>query len=200
MKLIENILTDNVKDRLKEILLRDNFDWFYNGSTARIIPGNKSAIEDSNTKDSIQFTHKLFADGIFESEHVDYVIKIMKALEEKEGIVCTTMLRAKCNLVPQDISYGADQYHPPHVDCKDVTDTTFTLVYYVNDSDGDTFVFNEQYVDEFDDLTIAHRQTPKEGSALLFKSTNYHASSSPINTKSRVVINIVFESDETKRR
>jgi hypothetical protein len=199
MKLIENIITDDLKDRIKGVLLRDNFDWFYNSGTARIIPGNKSAIEDSNTVDSIQFTHSLFADERFESEYVDYVVKIMRALEEKEGIVCTRMLRAKCNLVPQDISYGADQYHPPHVDCKDVTDNTFTLIYYVNNSDGDTYVFNEQYGDEFDDLTIAHRQTPTEGCALLFKSINYHASSSPINTKSRVVINIVFESDETKR-
>ena len=196
MKLIENILADDVKDRIKGVLLRDNFDWFYNGSTARIIPGNKSAIEDSNTKDSIQFTHKLFTDGNFDSEYVEYVMKIMKSLEEKEGIVCTTLHRAKCNLVPQDISYGADQYHPPHIDSKDVNDNTYTLVYYVNDSDGDTFLFNEKFGDEFEDLTIAHRQTPKEGSALLFKSTNYHASSSPVNTKSRVVINIVFESDE----
>jgi hypothetical protein len=156
----------------------------------------KSAIEDSNTKDSIQFTHKLFTDGVFESEYVEYVMKIMKALEEKEGIVCTTLHRAKCNLVPQDISYGIDEHHPPHIDSKDVSDNTYTLVYYVNDSDGDTFVFNEKYEDEFTDLTIAHRQTPTEGSALLFKSTNYHASSSPINTKSRVVINIVFEADE----
>jgi len=196
MKLIENILTDNVKDTLKEILLRDNFEWFYNSSTTIIIPGNKSAIEDSNTKDSIQFTHKLFTDGVFESEYVEYVMKIMKALKEKEGIVCTTLHRAKCNLVPQDISYGIDEHHPPHIDSKDVNDNTYTLVYYVNDSDGDTFVFNEKYGDEFTDLTIAHRQTPTEGSALLFKSTNYHASSSPINTKSRVVINIVFEADE----
>jgi len=196
MKLIENILADNVKDRLKRILLTDSFDWLYNGSTARIIPGNKSAIEDSNTKDSIQFTHSLFENQRFNSEYVEYVIKIMKALEEKEGIVCTTLYRAKCNLIPQDSSYGLNEYHPPHIDSKDVNDNTYTLVYYVNDSDGDTFVFNEKYGDEFTDLTIAHRQTPKEGSALLFKSTNYHASSSPINTKSRVVINIVFEVDE----
>ena len=196
MKLIENILTDNVKDRLKGILLRDNFNWTYNDSTARIVPGGKSAIEDSNTKDSIQFTHKLFTDTRFESEYVEYVMKIMNSLQEKEGIVCTTLHRAKCNLIPQDSSYGLDEYHPPHIDSKDVSDNTYTLVYYVNDSDGDTFVFNEKYGDEFTDLTIAHRQTPKEGCALLFKSTNYHASSSPINTKSRVVINIVFESDE----
>ena len=196
MKFIENILTDNIKDRIKGVLLRDGFDWFYNGSTARIVQGGKSAIEDGNTKDSIQFTHNLFTDGRFQSEYIEYVMKIMNALQEKEGIVCTTLHIAKCNLIPQDSFYGLHEYHPPHIDSKDVNDNTYTLVYYVNDSDGDTFVFNEKYGDEFTDLTIAHRQTPKEGCVLLFKSSNYHASSSPINTKSRVVITIVFESDE----
>lgn len=196
MKIIENIVTDSVRDRMKRIFLRDEFQWFYNDSTSRIIPGNKSAIVDANTRESIQFTHKLYEDGRFQSEFVEYVQKIMKALEEKEGIVCTTLIRAKCNLLPQDRGATVDQYHPPHIDSKDANDYTYTLIYYVNDSDGDTFLFNEKYGDDFENVTIAHRQTPKEGCALLFKSTSYHASSSPINTSSRVVINIVFESDE----
>jgi hypothetical protein len=200
MKFIENILAENVKDRIKSIFLREAFTWTYNDATAKIIPGNKSAISDSNTKESIQFTHNLFTDGRFESEYVEYIQKIMKALEEKEGIVCTTLYRAKCNLIPQDVSFGANEYHPPHIDSKDITDNTYTLVYYVNNSDGDTFVFNEKYDDEFENLTIAHRQTPKEGCGLLFKSNMYHASSSPVINDYRAVINIVFESDETTSR
>ena len=200
MKLIENIVLDSVKERMKRIFLRDEFEWYYNPATVRIIPGNKGAFIDDNTKESIQFTHNLYTDGRFQSEYVEYVQKIMKALEEKEGIVCTTLLTAKCILIPQDSSFGIDQHHPPHVDSKEPNDYTYTLVYYVNDSDGDTFVFNENYGDEFENVTIAERQTPKEGCAFLFKSNTYHASSSPANTSSRVVINIIFESDEASRR
>jgi hypothetical protein len=80
------------------------------------------------------------------------------------------------------------------------TDNNYSLIYYVNDSDGDTVVFNEQFGDEFDTVTIAHRQTPRQGCALLIKSGTYHASTSPMLTKSRVVINIVFEADETTGR
>jgi hypothetical protein len=200
MKFIENIVIDSVKERMKRIFLRDEFEWYYNQSTVRIIPENRSALIDDNTKESIQFTHKLYTDGRFESEYIEYVQKIMRALEEKEGIVCTTLLRAKCNLVPQDSSFGVDQYHPPHVDLKEANDYTYTLIYYVNDSDGDTFLFNEKYGDEFENVTIAHRQTPKEGCALLFKSNTYHAGSSPVNNSSRVVINIVFESNEASSR
>jgi len=200
MKLIENILADDAKDKIKGILLRDNFDWFYNDATAKIVSGNRSALSDSNTKDSVQFTHNLFTDERFQSQHVEFVQKIMKALEEKEGVVCTKMIRAKCNLIPQDVSFGVNEYHPPHIDSKELGDNVYTLVYYVNDSDGDTFVFNEKYGDEFTDLTIAHRQTPTTGCGMLFRSNTYHASSSPVITNSRVVINIVFEADETTIR
>ena len=200
MKFIENIVTEKVAERAARIFLRDEFGWFYNSSTSKFVPGNKTVLMDDNTKESIQFTHKLYTEGSFDSEHVEFVMKIMKGLEEKEGIVCTNMLRAKCNLLPQDPSYGTDSYHPPHVDLVNPTDNNYSLVYYVNDSDGDTILFNEQFGDEFDNVTIAHRQTPKQGCALLFKSGTYHASTSPMIAKSRVVINIVFEADETTSR
>lgn len=200
MKFIENILTDKVVERIKRIFLQDEFAWSYNSGTSKIRPGDNSALIDNNTKESIQFSHSLYTDGSFGSEHVDFVMKIMKALEEQEGIVCTTMLKAKCNLLPQDSSFLPSEYHPPHIDSRDVSNNTYTLVYYVNDSDGDTIVFNESVFDEFENLTIAHRQTPRAGCGLLFKSSTYHASSSPLTNSSRIVINIVFESDETKRR
>lgn len=200
MKFIENVVTDKVAERAKRIFLQDEFGWYYNSSTSQLRPGDRTIISDENTKESIQFTHKLYTDDTFDSEYVEFVMKIMKGLEEKEGIVCTKMLRAKCNLLPQDSSYGVDSYHTPHIDLINPTDNNYSFIYYVNDSDGDTFVFNEKFGDQFTDLTIAHRQTPKQGCGLLLKSGTYHASSSPMITKSRVIINIVFEADETISR
>ncbi len=200
MKFIENIVTEKVAERAKRLFLQDHFEWYYNSSSSTFKEGSKVVLMDDNTKESIQFTHKLFTDGNFDSEYVDFVMKIMKGLEEKEGIVCTQMLRAKANLLPQDSSYGEGNYHPPHVDIVNPTNINYSLIYYVNDSDGDTILFNEEFGDEFTELTIAHKQTPKQGCALLFKSGTYHASTSPMLTKSRVVINIVFEYDETRDR
>ena len=62
------------------------------------------------------------------------------------------------------------------------------LLYYVNDSDGDTILYDktmddipyeEQYPDEHYDLNITHRVTPKKGRVLVFDGRHYHASSSP---------------------
>ncbi len=62
------------------------------------------------------------------------------------------------------------------------------LLYYVNDSDGDTILYDKtiedipysvQYPDEYCDMNITHNVTPKKGRVLVFDGRYYHASSSP---------------------
>ena len=62
------------------------------------------------------------------------------------------------------------------------------LLYYVNDSDGDTILYDKtiddipytvDYPDEYCDLNISHRVTPKKGRVLVFDGRYYHAPSSP---------------------
>ena len=64
-----------------------------------------------------------------------------------------------------------------------------SLIYYVNDSDGDTIFFN-------DNLKEIKRVNPKKGKAVLFDSNILHCGSNPINTLNRVVINFIFEGNE----
>lgn len=59
-----------------------------------------------------------------------------------------------------------------------------TVLYYVNDSDGDTYFF--------DDIECIKRVPPVKGTAAVYPSNTYHASSTPIKTETRTVINIVF--------
>ena len=68
------------------------------------------------------------------------------------------------------------------------------IIYYLDDSDGDTFIFNECNEDRGQtvptDLTIKQRVTPEKNSVLIFDGDQYHASSNPIKSKKRIVINI----------
>ena len=82
-----------------------------------------------------------------------------------------------------------DKYNTPHID---VPDANFkSLLYYVNDSDGDTFVFNETFHDR-KDLTIRKRVSPKKGRAVVIDSNTWHASSNPRNHANRIVLNLIF--------
>ena len=58
----------------------------------------------------------------------------------------------------------------------------WVLLYYVNDADGDTCFF--------DGGEIVRRVAPKRGRAVFFDGRIAHASSGPVETRFRVVINV----------
>jgi hypothetical protein len=67
---------------------------------------------------------------------------------------------------------------------RDESEDYLSGVYYVNDSDGDTVIF---------DNTIEHRFTPKKGSMIIFPSNLLHASSNPVLSYERIVINMIVK-------
>lgn len=83
------------------------------------------------------------------------------------------------------------KYDNPHADL-DVSH--LVCLYYVNDSDGDTFLFdkrNDQVTpDKLDrnNLAVVKQVSPKKGRVLLFDGRIYHSSSRP-TSGSRCIIN-----------
>jgi hypothetical protein len=62
------------------------------------------------------------------------------------------------------------------------------VLYYVNDTDGDTFIFDKKSdyqninlasVENQNELNIIKRISPKKGRALVFDGNRYHSSSGP---------------------
>lgn len=81
--------------------------------------------------------------------------------------------------------------HRPHTDY--FTDH-YTLLYYVNNSDGNTFLFKQKaepanpvYPSKF---AVMDSVEPRMGRAILFDGLTYHSSSSPSINENRVAINI----------
>ena len=85
--------------------------------------------------------------------------------------------------------YPIGYYNLPHTD--DPDSETESIIYYVNDSDGDTVIFNEKPPAK--DLSIKHKVSPKQGRLLFFDSSYYHSSTPPRNTDIRLVLNIAFK-------
>jgi hypothetical protein len=101
-------------------------------------------------------------------------------------------LRVKFNMLHKVDTKYEKMYNTPHPDDSE-TDTSFSMVYYVNDSDGDTVLFNEFYDKNnvSQPLTICKRIQPKKNRLVIFDSKRYHASSNPILNKNRTVLNFV---------
>ncbi len=108
----------------------------------------------------------------------------------RDDMTLDTLMRAKINIMWQKETFPEDHWNVVH---QDSDEECVSMIYYVNDTDGDTYLFNEFYKkDVVPTLTIAKRVTPKKNRVVLFDSRRYHASSNPRNSRDRIVINFVF--------
>ena len=79
----------------------------------------------------------------------------------------------------------------PHVD---LYYSHVVMLYYVNESDGDTVIYKEKYNGNGEakypsHLTELKRIKPKKGRLVVFDGLHYHASSNPRKNPYRCVIN-----------
>ncbi len=77
-----------------------------------------------------------------------------------------------------------------------------SAIFYLNDSDGDTILYNEEcpvrnkYRPEIEDLTEYKRIAPKANRLLLFEGNYWHTGESPVDSARRVIINMNFGDEE----
>ena len=205
MKYIEDLIPKTYQKDLLALFTSNEFPWFYQKGT--IYTNKNISLQESfgnhicldkNTTDSQQFVHVFVSDGKANSSLYSVVKPILYFIEQ-QGIDCTRLRRIKANMLLQDTSFPENHYNIPHVDSPNTecTKDIKSLIYYVNDSDGDTVLFNERIVFPFmgspDQLTVNHRVTPKAGSCILFNAHTYHASTPPKVNINRMVINFLFE-------
>ena len=81
---------------------------------------------------------------------------------------------------------GKKEYNDttPHIDIID--QKHYNCVYYVNDSDGDTILYNE-------DKSIMTTVSPKKGRAVFFNGNILHEATRPKDYSKRIILNINYE-------
>lgn len=168
-------ISSRLSDEIESILTSGNFGWYYSNSTVT----KDYLYKTKNTVDSFQFIH-LFADNF--KINSNYFGIIEKLIEETK-IKIKRLRRAKANLNVLNPKQNLKQYQPPHTDVDEPN--WYSLLYYVNDSDGDTLFFNKNN-------KIIKKIKPKKGKAILFKSNILHAAQNPKKSLKRIVINIIF--------
>lgn len=168
----QDFLSNNYVAEITDFLNPNNDIWEYNSNTS--IPNG--LFNSKTTKDSDQYVH-LFL-GMRQGPTFYILDDLCKKIKEIRNV---SFVRVKANLLYQDLT-SKDYHHIPH---RDKEETGFvSFIYYLNDSDGDTIFFDNN-------LKIIKRIQPKQNSLIEFPSNVLHASSSPINHNSRLVINFV---------
>ena len=185
---IKDIIPESYANLLESIFTSTE-SWVWNDSASGV--GKNWDFKNQNICDNPQLTHVLF-DNISGqmSNSWHHVSPIFWFLEDKIGIKANELMRIKSNLTFPTPENQMGNYNPPHVDTPD--NRFVSMVYYINDSDGDTVIFDKNFDQGYDDLEIAYSSQPKKGKAIIFPSDQFHASSNPTKHKNRIILNFVF--------
>lgn len=190
IEIIDDFIPSEMQDSLESLLIGNNtFPYFHCLDTVEY-QKERQLFVDKNIIHQPQFVHVLFTNDTINSQFFYTILE--KFAATFSGFPDYTFKRVKVNLLNPPIEKRKDCYHLPHFDSKNEKD--ITVLYYVSDSDGDTFFFNEKFKNEFipNEVTLQKRITPKKGRAVIFNSNQFHASSPPTTKDFRCVINMVF--------
>lgn len=175
---IENILNDTQFSELLNYICKDNSEWLYINSTV------KEPKQDTEYIDSWQLVKPVFHNTVIDSYLFGLIMPIMMKVYKELNISDGQISRIKINSLHPNPNCDAGQPHALHQD--DLDDNAVSCIFYLNNADGDTVLYNDSKITKF---------SPIENSAIVFPSKLWHASSSPIASERRLVVNIVFYSD-----
>lgn len=175
MASIESLLHDGFRDYLKKkIIDSKEFPWYYYDSCA------------TGTDGIQQFMTLVYLEGDKYTKYADDILKVLDYFEEKTGHKVKRVIRVKANLATQSDVSDEDNDKTIHRDFDQNNPKIITMVYYVNDSDGDTIVYDNE-------MNEIERCSPVAGNAVWFNAEKLHRGTIPVYNKIRVVINYVFE-------
>ncbi len=202
-------------DSLEDIIIFDNLispayqDWLYNIVSSHSFLWNRQDITVIDEEKYLNDKRNGFAnicclfegkfdlisfkcgdDEIHNKKLIDCFFPLIFEFIEKLNV--NSMSRIRIKAYP---AIGTNQIQLPHVD--QLTPNTWNVIYYFNDSDGDTVIYNErsksvdqmEYLLSKDVWTIKQRVSPKKGRAVAFKGDLFHSASYP-KYKSRFILNI----------
>jgi hypothetical protein len=191
---IDDFLPTSEFLKLQEFVMSVNFPWFYCEHVS--LAPEDNVIVDPLAVETDGFNH-IFYDKQYDvkSFTYEYLDNFFKRLEETLGFTQEHMIRIRASLKSPKIGYTEENYNLPHVD---YFFSHETMIYYLNDTDGDTRIFDQEFVqtaDQFgighhDTFTTKHRISPKANRLVWLDGFRYHTASNPINFKRRVILNI----------
>lgn len=134
------------------------------------------------------------------SEWYPFIKPLVFQISDTIGVTIFKLLRIRLGFLLPGNAPAAPA--TPHVD---FFYPHYTACYYVNDSDGDTVIYDQKLNDignqeinqdivqnyvKQTNFTIAQRCTPKKGSVCVFDGKHFHSSTNPFKSKKRFVITI----------
>jgi len=176
----DNFLTEEEMQRFEEEYFSKQIAWRYFENTQDNYLDHTGVI-NTHAEDVPYFS---YVPQITDGPIYDLSTQLIKKFTDKHNVDFKGVSRLKFNITPCS---PVEKTLYPHVDTHD---PHYVFLYYVNDSDGDTFLYEETASDQkLEKATIWKRITPKRGSAFIIDGSHYHSISPPTKNSIRCVFN-----------
>lgn len=192
---IDDFLTKSYSDRLLNVALSPVFQWKFEPDVTygNGLPEGKTAHPG--------LTHSLLQDGEF-SEFLNLYVPLLDQIQDT--------VEQKCNFIRLRVALhqniaNSSLYNNPHTDYQD---DHYSAIFYLNDSDGDTFFFKEyddpssgtaqqrwDKIQSISNFTVEKSLTPKKNRLVIFDGHQFHASSHPKMSPYRIILNVNFTTE-----
>jgi hypothetical protein len=185
--IIDDVIPKQYQDAIEKFMLGE-------GSIPWYLQNDITYAGDSGSSAGIKRKYPAFAhvfkneDG-YQTQKLDFILPLAFAACEQIDFKITEVLRVRSFL--QLPTYLPSIKNNPHVD---MAFNHLVCLYYVNDSQGPTSIYKQNYptvsVEDVGktEFTLLNEVEPKKGRCVLFNGMYYHSSSSPINDK-RCILN-----------
>ena len=171
-KIVNDAVSKSYQDLIEEVLTSEEFRWSYQPKIT-----DNDNLNDTNSG----FGVTLLRDN-YKSEYAGLLYPVLLEAFDKyqKDVIIKNVFRIRAGMFVKNQTQGANM---PHVDWDF---EHMTMLYYVNDSDGPTNIFDykgEKLIQEIE---------PKKGRGVIMTGDTYHSSSSPRNHINRIVVNYNF--------
>jgi hypothetical protein len=174
-----SIFSDLEQEDIKKYMT-GMFPWFLGDGHEKTADSNQYS-SSNNVFEYMQLCHGFMRDSEITSDHHALTAVMVDMIKSKYSFL-GKVTRIKANLQSKVYEPNINAHNTPHID---TALEHWVVLYYVTDSDGDTFIFDN-------DLTIKQRISPQQGQILIFDGLSLHAGMHPRFSDYRIVINFNF--------
>ena len=196
-ELVDDFLDATFANAFEELMLKFQWNYCQDVNYGTIPPNHQEnpgvVFGDARFQSASGFSRAIFPGSPNDSPWFQQSQYILKAFLNKLGIHEATLVRIKANLLTRSATMEQPKPFPPHVD---LPKPHMVMIYYVNDSDGDTLIFDKTFPDR-ENCTMVHSASPKKGRGILFDGRHYHTGTAPFHHDTRMVVNFNFLEGKT---
>ncbi len=193
LRVFDNFLNTEEFNKLSDFVLGSKFPWFF-GEYVSLDPADSALIRDPLAIETHGFHHSVFErEWNVKSFTYKYLEPLFNKINTEFRFTENHLIRARLSLKFQKQGFTSDNYNMPHVDYSYPHES---FIFYLNDSDGDTRIFNEWCTTTGvsslspDHFTTQTRVTPKANRLVWINGLQYHTASNPIESTRRVIVNL----------